>query len=131
MIGYWGYLQFEVNDDWMQYPANFQRTAQARTHTFYTNSQRPKTQFLGADLGTVTFTMHLDQRFNSDIRTLLDEFVIWTNEGLAGELVIGTKPMGFDKWICKKAVIKNTDILHHGIIFSADVEVTLEEYSSD
>ncbi len=128
MIGYWGYLQFETNSDWLQYPANFERTASGRWVTYYPGSGgRPVRQFLGADVGEITFTMHLDARFNSDIRHLLDEFVIWTNTGYAGELVIGDKPMGFNKWSLEKCREVNVDILHKGVILSADVEVTLKE----
>lgn len=129
MIGYWGYLQFEVNDDWWQYPSNIERTAKARYETYYPANTgiRPKRIFRGADWGTFTFTMHLDQRFNSNIRDLLSEFVIWVNTGVAGELVIGTKPYGFNKWVCTQCKEKFVDVLHNGIIASADVEVTLEE----
>ena len=72
--------------------------------------------------------MYLDQRFNSNIRDLLAQFTIWVNEGIAQELVIGTKPLGFNKWVCVKAVEKFREVLHNGVIASAAVEVTLEEY---
>lgn len=129
MIGYWGYLMFEVNDDWMQYPSNVERTAEARYDTYYpiNTAERPKRIFKGAELGTITFTMHLDRRFNKDLSVLLSEMVTWVNDGIAGELVIGTKPYGFNKWVCTKMVQKITELLHNGIIAAADVEVTLEE----
>lgn len=129
MIGYWGYLQFETNDDWIQYPSNFQRTVKGRWKTVYpADGGRPRRIFQGADVGSITFDMYLDQRFNGDVRHLLDQFTIWVNEGLAQELVIGTKPMGWNMWICTKAVLKRQEILHNGVIASAVVEVTLEEY---
>ncbi len=129
MIGYWGYLQFEVNDDWMQYPSEIQRTAEGRYDTVYPSNtkDRPTQIFKGADAGTLTFTMHLDQRFNSNIRDLLAEIVTWVNEGVAGELVIGTKVYGHNKWICTKAVEKFTEVIHNGIITHAVVEMTLKE----
>ena len=34
MIGYWGYLMFEVNSDWWQYPAEIERTAKGRYDTY-------------------------------------------------------------------------------------------------
>lgn len=129
MIGYWGYLQFETNDDWIQYPSKFQRTVKGRWETVYPADRgRPRRIFRGADVGSITFTMHLDQRFNGNVRHLLDEFTVWVNEGIAQELVIGTKPMGWNMWVCTKAVLKEQEILHNGVIVSADVEVTLEEY---
>lgn len=130
MIGYWGYLQFEVNHDWWQYPANAERTAEGRYDTSYpANSQdRPKLTFQGAEVDTFTFTMHLDQRFNSNIKDLLAEIVVWVNTGVAAPLVIGTKAYGHNKWVCTKAVERNIEILRGGIIASADVDVTLREY---
>ena len=76
----------------------------------------------------MTFTMHLDQRFSSNIRDLLAELVVWINTGYAAPLVIGTKAYGHNMWVCTKAVEKFTEVIHHGIIVSADIEVTLEEY---
>lgn len=129
MIGYWGYLMFEVNSDWWQYPAEIERTAKGRYDTYYPANtvDRPRRVFLGADVGIMTFTMYLDQRFNSNIKDLLAQFVIWVNEGVAGELVIGTKVYGHNKWVCTKAVEKFVEVLHNGIIWRAAVEVTLEE----
>ena len=129
MIGYYGYLQFEVNDDWWQYPANMERTAEARYDKYYPANphSRPKQQFLGAEAGKFTFTMYLDQRFNSNIRDLLAEMVSWVNSGYAAELVIGTRPYGYNLWAMKKIVEKFTEVIHNGIIVRAAVEVTLEE----
>lgn len=131
MIGYWGYLQFEVNDDWWQYPANIVRTAKGRWAIKYpaNTTDRPKMQFLGADVGEMTFTMFFDQRFfkGGNIRDLLSEFVIWVNTGVTGELVIGTKVYGYNKWCCTQATLKFKEVIHKGIILRAAVEVTLKE----
>ena len=108
MIGYWGYLQFETNDDWLQYPSNIE-------------------QFKGAETGTLTFTMYLDQRFNSNLRDLLAEMADWVNTGVAGELVIGNRSYGYNMWVCTKMVEKFKEVIHGGIITRAEVEVTLEE----
>lgn len=130
MIGYWGNLQFEVNSDWMQYPANIERTVSARYKTNYpaNSTDLPVRQFLGPDVGVMTFDMYLDQRFNSNLRELLDKFTTWVNEGVAGELVIGTKVYGHNKWVCTKAVEKLREVIHGGVIVRAVVNVTLEEY---
>lgn len=131
MIGYWGYLQFEVNDDWWQYPANITRTAKGRWVVKYpaNTSDRPKMIFLGADVGEMTFTMILDQRFykGGNIRDLLSDFITWVNTGVTGELVIGTKVYGHNKWCCTQAVEKFKEVIHGGIILRAGIEVTLKE----
>nr|DAW23793.1 MAG TPA: hypothetical protein [Caudoviricetes sp.] len=127
MIGYWGYLEFEVNDDWWQYPTNIIRTAAGRWSTHNVIGQRPVSEFQGAEEGTFTFTMHFDQRFTDDVRHRLDELVTWVNEGYAAELVIGTKPMGFDKWKIVDVKETITDLLPGGLIFAADAEVKLVE----
>lgn len=122
-------MLFETNDDWLQYPENIVRTAKGRWKTVYpADGGRPRRIFQGADVGTVTFTMYLDQRFTSDVRTMLDMFTEWVNNGVAQELVIGTKPVGWNKWVCTQAVEKWREVLHGGVVESAVVEVTLEEY---
>lgn len=121
---------FEVNDDWWQYPANMERTAEARYDTYYpaNTDDRPIQIFKGADIGTFTFTMYLDQRFTSNVRDMLAKFVEWVNMGVADELVIGTKVYGFNKWVCTKAVEEFTEVIHGGVITRAAVKVTLKEY---
>lgn len=130
MIGYWGYLEFEVNDDWMQYPSDLTREASGRYETRYpaNTADRPIREFLGPEVGKMQFTMYLDQRFNSNLRALLDEFVTWVNTGWAADLVIGTKVYGYDLWVMTSAKITYIDVLHGGVIARAAVDVTLEEY---
>lgn len=128
MIGYWGELIFETSDKSLQYPQNLTRTASGRYATHYTsNGNRPYKEFLGAEHGQITFTMHFDYRF-TDVRKSLDSLVEWTNEGKAGTLVIGTKPLGYDKWVCVNLSEEWKEIMQNGFVAAADVRVTLEEY---
>lgn len=123
-------MQFTVNETNIQYPENLTRTATGRWETIYpANGGRPRRVFKGADVGEITFDMHLNQFQNDDnIRDILSEIVNWVNIGYAQELVIGTKAYGFNKWICKKAVEKFKEVDGKGIIINATVTVTLEEY---
>ena len=123
-------MQFEVNSDWIQYPTDIERTAKGRYETYYpaNTEDKPIRQFLGQEPGKLTFTMHLDQRFNGNLRDLLAEMVTWVNKGVAGELVIGNKAYGYNKWVCTNLVEKFREVIHGGIITHAAVEVTLEEY---
>ena len=129
MIGYWGYLMFEVNDDWWQFPENIERTAEARYDTYYpaNSSDRPKRTFLGPDVGKFTFDMYLDYRFTSNVKDMLALFVEWVNTGVTGELVIGTKVYGFNQWCCTKVIETDWEVVQPGVITRARVRVTLEE----
>ncbi len=130
MKGYLGYLQFISNDKNLQYPENIERTVQGRWDTYYPNDgSRPKRIFKGAEVGTISFDMHLHQAYNNErISDILDKITTWVNEGYAQELVIGSKPFGWNKWIIKKAVLKYQAITADGEIYYAVVNVTLEEY---
>lgn len=130
MYGYLGYLQFTTHDRCLQAPQNIERTATGRWDTYYPNDgSRPRRVFRGAEVGTITFDMHLHQSYNEErITDILDEIINWVNIGYAQELVIGTKPFGHNKWIIKKAVQKYTGITPQGEIYYAVVTVTLEEY---
>lgn len=129
MLGYWGYLMFEVNDDWWQFPENIERTAEARYDTYYpaNTEDRPRKQFLGPDSGKFTFDMYIDNRFTSSVKEMLSKFVEWCNTGVAGELVIGTKVYGFNKWVCTRVVEKDIELVQPGVLTRARVQVTLEE----
>lgn len=130
MIGYYGDLPFEVNSDWFQTFGNFTRRASATWTAARPIGLRPKSQFCGADEGQITFTMHLDQRFVSDVRQMLDLFVTWVNQGYTATLIIGTKPLGADKWKIKSVSEAFSVVRHNGVITEADISVTMEEYMS-
>lgn len=128
MIGYWGDIVFEVSDKLLQFPEKLSRTASGRYETHYTsNGNRPYKEFLGAEHGKTSFTMHFDWRF-TDVRKMLDLLVVCVNEGKAGTLVIGTKPLGYDKWVCTNVNEEWTDIMPNGFVAAAEASVTLEEY---
>lgn len=130
MIGYWGDFTFEVNDRIIQYPEKLSRTASGRYATHYTsNGNRPYKEFLGAEHGKASFTMRFNWHF-CDVRKMLDELVICVNEGKAGTLVIGTKPLGYDMWVCTGIEEQWTDIMSDGFVAAAEVRVTLEEYGN-
>lgn len=130
MQGYLGYLQFTSNDKKLQNPENIERTVQGRWETFYPNDgSRPKRIFRGAEVGTISFDMHLHQAYNNEkIGDILDKITNWVNTGYAQELVIGSKPFGWNKWIIKKATLKYQGVAPDGTIYCAVVSVTLEEY---
>lgn len=131
MIGYYGDLPFEVNSDWIQTPQSFTRRASGVWNTARPIGLRPKSQFCGADEGQITFIMHLDRRFNSDLRKILDIFVTWVNQGYTATLIIGTKPLGADKWRITSVSEAFNVIYHQGVIMEADISVTMEEYMSE
>lgn len=130
MIGYFGDLPFEVNTDWIQTPDNFTRSASATWVTARPIGLRPKSQFAGANEGQITLTLHLDRRFNSDIRFILDLFVTWVNSGYTATLILGTKPLGADKWKITNVSESFNVVLHQGVIMEADINVTFVEYIS-
>ncbi|MGN0162454.1 MAG: phage tail protein [Candidatus Ornithomonoglobus sp.] len=130
MYGYLGYLQFTTHDKCVQAPENLERTVQGRWETVYPNDgSRPRRIFRGADVGGFTFDMHLHQFYNEErISDILDQITNWVNTGYAQELVIGSKPFGYNKWIIKKAVLKYQGLTATGEIYYAVISVTLEEY---
>lgn len=130
MIGYWGYLYFETNDEQLQYPSELERTVEGRYETYYPANadNRPISVFMGAEVGTITFNMTLHQSFNgANLKDILSDFAIWVNSGYAAELVIGTKVYGHNKWACTKVVEKFKEVTPEGVIVAAVLEVTLKE----
>ncbi len=61
----------------------------------------------------------------------LDEIEKWLNRcesGEAGILVVGNRGLGKDKWIVLDVTQTYNIVYNRGEVYSATVEVTLEEY---
>jgi phage protein U len=92
--------------------------------------QKPKTEFLGPDLDTITFSVKLNGSFGVKPRAEMEKWALLARNGTAETFVVGGKPLGSDKWIVKSVSQAWDTIFNGGELYSGNIDVTLEEYSS-
>lgn len=128
MIGYYGPIVFETSDERIINFSEFTHSVEANYGYHETIGTKPKTEFQNPGLETIEFLVNLNGGFGVKPR---DEIEKWSNIVRSGEahpLVIGGKTFGKNPWICKS--ISNTwgTVYQDGKLYSAKIEVSLEEY---
>ena len=130
MIGYFGPgIIFETSDDRILSFKNFNMEAAGRWVSHEIIAIKPKTEFIGPGLDTVTFTIHLNGNHGVKPRSEMNKWLEYAHSGKAEILVVGAV-LGVDKWVVKSVSQAWDVVLSHGEIFSGKVDVTLEEYVS-
>ncbi|MER1986571.1 MAG: phage tail protein [Solibacillus sp.] len=128
MIGTWGSIVFEVSEKKVYTFSDFQRDEFSRWAKHDVLNQKPLPEFLGPDLGKITFSMKFSASLGVNPIKEFDRFVRMVRNGEAHTLVIGGKRYGVHKWY-----MPNTSQLmnywdNKGHVLSGDLKVTMEEY---
>ena len=125
-IGNWGsYLKFSTNDNRILTFANFRRKISARTAKHSIIGTKPRLEYLGKDLESITFTIELNAMLG--VKPYKEEQRLIRKVGYVAPLVIGGKK------ICSKAMLTDLSdaygiILKRGEISSMKIDVTMTEY---
>ena len=125
-IGNWGsYLKFSTNDNRILTFTDFRRKISARTAKHSIIGTKPRLEYLGKDLESITFTIELNAMLG--VKPYKEEQRLMRQVGYVAPLVIGGKK------ICSKAMLTGLSdaygiILKRGEIFSMKIDVTMTEY---
>ncbi|AKL95022.1 putative phage P2 GpU family protein [Clostridium aceticum] len=128
MIGYFGDIVFESSDTRVLTFSGFTKSTVGRWGKHEVIGQKPANEFIGPDLEVITFTINLNGNFGVMPSKEIEKWVNMVNEGMADVLVIGSRVIGSDKWCVKEVSEAWGVVLNGGVLYSAKVDVTLEEY---
>lgn len=132
MIGYFGPdIIFETSDSRILTFADFKRDIASRWGSHELIGVKPKIEFIGPGLDSITFTVNLNGNNGVRPRTEMDLWLAKARDGVAETFVVGDKPLGVDKWVVKSVSQVWGAIFNRGEVFSGKVDVTLEEYISE
>jgi phage protein U len=128
MIGYYGDIIFETSDTKILNFTGLTIETAARFATHEVISSKPVTEYIGPGLGTIFFTVNLNGNNGVKPREQLEKWRALAEDGIADILVIGTKQIGKYYWVVKSISEAWNTIFNGGELFSASLNVTLEEY---
>ena len=128
MIGYFGKIIFETSDKRILTFTDFKYSAQNRTEKHSVIGSKPITEFIGPELDSVSFTVNLNGSWGVKPRYEIERWLDLVNNGTADMLVIGSKALGRDKWIVTQVGSAWNTIFKGGELYSASIDITLEEY---
>lgn len=127
-IGNWGsYVRFQTSDSKILTFTGFKRKASARINKHSLINGKPKVEFLGPDLQSITFTIELNAMLGTRPRKEEEKLIKRLNSGTVAPLVIGGKR------ICSKAMLtalssSYNEVLAKGEVLSMNIDVTMTEY---
>ena len=128
IIGVFGPIVFSVSRLAVLNFQNLSRTTKKRTVRHEVIDGKPRTEYLGADLSTVTFDMHFDITYGIQPRAMLTLLHAMAEGKLAYPLIIGGRPQGIHNW-CVDEVGETWDTVYGGgELAAATVQVKMTEY---
>lgn len=130
MIGTLGSsIIFEVSDDVILTLRNMKREVTGRWTEHETMGEKPKAEFLGAGLQTVSFDIQLSATLGVRPRAVMESIEAMVENGTAEYLIIGNKPVGRNPFRLLSSSEEWNTIYNGGQLVRAMVSISLGEYT--
>ncbi|OPJ63679.1 phage tail protein [Clostridium chromiireducens] len=131
MIGYFGDVVFETSDKRILTFTDFKYQSAGRWEKHNVIGKKPKSEFIGPDLDSVTFSITLNGSFGIKPREEMEKWISKVNNGVVDVLVLGNKVLGQDKWKVSQVSEAWDTFFNRGELYSGKIDVTLEEYITE
>ena len=128
-IGYLGEVVFEVSEKTVKTFKEFEWGGSARIQTHNRHLDNALQEFVGIDPDTFSFSFTLSKYLGVDPMTDIAKIFTYERTGMPVPLVIGKRPYGKYKWLVKSHKAKGKRFDGEGNLVSADVSVSLTEYT--
>lgn len=126
MIGAFGNVMFRTSDARVQNFTDLKRESTSRFANHETINTKPKSEFLGPGLDTLSFSMELSAYRGVSPIGVINVFRAYIQTGRAENFILGGR--NFGKYKVMSVSEGYGIITNRGQIISAKVDVTLEEY---
>ncbi len=129
MIGNFGsQISFEVSSDKIQTFKNYSETIGSRWVDHNIQGRMPRSEFLGADLMTITMTVELNAAHGAKPWSTRDKLKNAVRNGTVDTLVIGGKQPAYNKFKIISAQDTFDQILNDGKIPIITMNLTFKEH---
>ncbi len=130
-IGCLGDIAFEVSDDRIKTLRDVSWSGSASIQTHQRHLAKALTEFVGADADSIDFKIRISKYLGADPLADIAKIVEYEKNGTAVPLTIGTKNYGEYRWLIKKHKITLEYFDAKGDLTSADISLTLTEYTKE
>ncbi len=127
-IGAFGNIIFETSDKKILTFDSFTQNISGRWAAHERIGLKPRQEFIGPSLRTISFNITLNAIYGVKPRTMLESLEKIVEDGTVNTLVIGTKAVGENKWILKEISETWDVIFNKGELVKASLSLSLEEY---
>lgn len=128
LLGSLGDVVFVTSASVIRTFEDFSRSTASRWAKHEILGKKPKTEYIGPDLDTVSFKIRFDIAFGMNPREEMNGLIELARSGKAVPLVIGGKALGVNLWVIK-SVKQNWDFIdNRGNVLVGTADIELEEY---
>ena len=127
-IGYMGDIVFFSSDSYLLTPAKFKRSGSARWAEHDVVLNKPVSQFVGQNLETVSFKLHLIKYHGVDPDEQLRKLREMRDTGKVFPLIIGGKPVTQNYWRIESLSEDETYYDAYGKLIQCTADISLKEY---
>lgn len=128
MIGALGDILFKVSYKNINTFQDLVRSSSGRWAYHEVHMQKPRSEFLGPNLDTITFLMQFESSLGRNPRYDMEKLMKLTRTGEALPLVIGGDALGYYRWIVEATEQTYKQVDKNGKVISGAITVTLKEY---
>lgn len=128
VLGSYGDVVFEVSSDKIRTFDELTRTTADRWEKHDIIGQKPKSEFIGPGLDTITFTMQFDVNHGMNPREEMEKLLVMSRDGQVADLTIGGKGLGVSPWKITNLVQRWQVVDNEGHVLKAGLDVSLEEH---
>lgn len=122
-------ITFEVSSEKVLTFNNLKRTVSGRWARHDIIAGRPISEFLGPDLKTMSFDIHLNAMHGVKPRKTLNNIAVAAELGTPMMFVLGGKRIGASLWVIDSVSETYKEIIKDGALMTADLSISLTEYS--
>lgn len=121
-------ITFEVSSRKVLTFKQLTQTVGGRWTTHAVIGQKPKSEFLGADLRNGQLEIFLNSMLGVRPRSVIENIESAVESGNPLTLVVGGKQIGSNRWVITKMSETWNEVILDGRLVSANVTLTLQEY---
>lgn len=128
-VGCLGDIAFEVSNNVIKTIKDVQWSGSVTIQSHARHLNNALQEFVSVDPDGITFSMTLSRYLGADVNSDINKLFDYERSGKAVKFVLGAKTYGKYRWLIKKHKITMEHFDKQGNLASADVNVTLVEYT--
>jgi hypothetical protein len=124
-----GYQNFRADIKQIYTPNGISLEFGKQLETQGTTGKKPISYLKSVDLIRIPFKIHLSRRLGVGVESKIDAWKTMAENNIPYAFLIGGKPVSKNRFICTSAKANIKEIDKNGVIVTADLDITLEEYA--
>lgn len=124
-----GYQNFRADISQVYTPNGISLEFGKDLETQGTTGKKPVLYLKGINLIKVSFKIHLSRRLGVGVESKIEAWKTMAENNIPYAFLIGGKPVSKNRFVCTSVKADIKEIGKNGVIVTADLDITLEEYA--